>query len=83
MLVAIPTAIPLEPLISRLGTLPGNTVGSVNESSKLGWKSTVSLLMSAEFFGQPFQPGLGITHGCRRVAINRTKVSLAIYQRVA
>ncbi len=47
MLVAIPTAIPLEPLISRFGTFDGSTVGSWSRSSKLGWKSTVFLSMSS------------------------------------
>src|SRR5207244_3051597 len=46
MFVAIPTAIPFEPLISRLGTRVGNTTGSKVDSSKLGTKSTVSLSMS-------------------------------------
>ena len=33
MLVAIPTAIPVEPLINRLGTLVGRIEGSVSEPS--------------------------------------------------
>ena len=36
MLVAIPTAIPEEPLMRRLGTLAGRTVGSSIRPSKLG-----------------------------------------------
>jgi hypothetical protein len=32
-LVAMPTAMPMPPLISRLGNLPGSTVGSVRRSS--------------------------------------------------
>jgi len=47
MLVAIPTAIPEEPLTSRFGTLVGSTTGSWSDSSKFGVKSTVSLSMSA------------------------------------
>ncbi len=46
MFVAIPTAIPDEPFTSRFGNLEGRTVGSISCSSKLGLKSTVSLLMS-------------------------------------
>jgi len=46
-LVAIPTAIPDAPLTIRLGYLEGRTVGSFSVSSKLGTKSTVSLLISA------------------------------------
>ena len=33
MLVAMPTAIPDEPLINRLGTRVGKTAGSVSDSS--------------------------------------------------
>ncbi|CAI8250030.1 MAG: Uncharacterised protein [Flavobacteriia bacterium] len=46
ILVAMPTAIPAEPLTSRLGNLDGRTVGSLSESSKFSWKSTVSLSIS-------------------------------------
>src|SRR5204862_2882188 len=47
MFVAIPTAIPLEPLINNCGTLVGSIVGSFSESSKFSWKSTVSLSISS------------------------------------
>ncbi len=47
MLVAIPTAMPEEPFIRRLGTRLGRTTGSSRDSSKLGMKSTVSFSMSA------------------------------------
>ena len=47
MLVAMPTAMPLEPLTRRLGILEGRTVGSCSRSSKLAWKSTVFLSMSS------------------------------------
>ena len=46
-LVAMPTAMPEEPLTSRFGTLVGRTIGSWSDSSKFGEKSTVSLSMSA------------------------------------
>ena len=46
-LVAIPTAIPVVPFTKRLGYRAGNTTGSFSVSSKLGVKSTVSLLISA------------------------------------
>ena len=36
MLVAMPTAMPVEPLTSRFGNGAGNTVGSVVVSSKFG-----------------------------------------------
>ncbi|OPZ94850.1 MAG: hypothetical protein BWY74_00250 [Firmicutes bacterium ADurb.Bin419] len=45
-MVAIPTAIPEEPLTKRFGNLDGSTTGSISCSSKFGLKSTVSLLIS-------------------------------------
>ena len=47
ILVAMPTAMPEEPLMRRFGTLVGRTIGSWSDSSKFGEKSTVSLSMSA------------------------------------
>ena len=46
ILVAIPTAIPDVPFTRRFGNLEGSTTGSFSVSSKLGIKSTVSLLIS-------------------------------------
>ena len=46
ILVAIPTAIPSLPFKSRFGNLAGSTVGSISESSKFGWKSTIFFSMS-------------------------------------
>ena len=46
MLVAMPTAMPLEPFTSRLGKRLGSTRGSFRLSSKLGSQFTVSLSMS-------------------------------------
>ena len=46
MFVAMPTAMPLAPLISRFGTRDGRTRGSLVVPSKFGVKSTVSLSMS-------------------------------------
>jgi hypothetical protein len=46
MLVAMPTAMPVDPLTSRLGRRAGSTMGSSSVASKLGRKSTVSLSMS-------------------------------------
>ncbi len=47
MFVAMPTAMPVEPLTSRFGYVAGNTVGSVVVSSKFGTKSTVFLSRSS------------------------------------
>ena len=44
--VAIPTAIPSEPLIKSVGTVDGSKVGSFNVSSKFEVHSTVSLSKS-------------------------------------
>ncbi len=46
MEVAMPTAMPVAPLTSRLGMADGSTLGSVSVSSKFGPKSTVFLLRS-------------------------------------
>ena len=46
MFVAIPTAIPAEPLMSRLGTLPGRRSGSLSVPSKLSVQEMVSFSMS-------------------------------------
>ncbi len=45
--MAIPTAMPAEPLIIRFGSLDGMTNGSFREASKLSPHSTVSLSRSA------------------------------------
>ena len=47
ILVAIPTAIPIAPLRSKLGNFAGNTVGSSKESSKFFLQSIVSLSISS------------------------------------
>ena len=47
ILVAIPTAMPSLPFNSRFGNLAGSTVGSISESSKLAWKSTIFFSMSS------------------------------------
>ena len=48
MLVAIPTAIPEEPLTKRLGIFEGKTSGIVSVSSKLFTKFTVSFSRSVK-----------------------------------
>ena len=84
MLVAMPTAMPLEPLTSRFGILDGRTVGSWSRSSKLGWKSTVFLSMSSSIaIGDPGEPRLGVAVGRRGVAVDRAEVALPVDQRIA
>src|SRR5690606_39431200 len=82
MFVAIPTAIPEEPLTSRLGSLPGNTVGSLSESSKFGWKSTVSLLMSDNISSDTvdFQPNFDDSdRKSTRLNSSHAKISYAVF----
>ena len=47
MLVAIPTAIPVEPFISKFGIFEGKRTGSRRDASKLSTKSTVFFPISA------------------------------------
>mmetsp|Transcript_4357 Transcript_4357/g.17381 ORF Transcript_4357/g.17381 Transcript_4357/m.17381 type:complete len:836 (+) Transcript_4357:149-2656(+) len=47
MLVAIPTAMPVLPLISKFGSRAGNTEGSFCDPSNVSTKSTASKAMSA------------------------------------
>ncbi|KAF5030285.1 hypothetical protein DSECCO2_639690 [anaerobic digester metagenome] len=54
MFVAMPTAIPLDPLTRRFGTRAGRTSGSLSDSSKLGTKSTVSFSISARSSSESF-----------------------------
>ena len=60
MFVAIPTAMPDEPLTSRFGRPAGRTFGSCRRSSKFGAKSTVFLSMSAN---------ISIAIGVRRASV--------------
>ena len=47
ILVAIPTAIPSDPMRSKLGSLAGSTLGSCCEPSNVSTKSTVFLSISS------------------------------------
>ena len=84
MLVAMPTAMPVVPLTSILGRRLGSTEGSSMESSKLARKSTVFWSMSASSSSAILaSPGLGVAHGCRRVAVYAAEVALPINKGVA
>ena len=50
----MPTAMPVAPFTSRFGIAEGRTFGSVNVSSKLGVKLTVSLLRSNKISSAAF-----------------------------
>ena len=84
MLVAMPTAIPLEPFTSRLGMRVGSTTGSTVVSSKLATKSTVSLSMSASNSSAMSRHArFGVPVSRRRIAVDRAEVALPVNQRVA
>src|SRR6185437_14678557 len=83
MFVAMPTAMPLEPLTSKQGILVGRTVGSPVLSSKFGTKLTVSFSMSEHFLGDLREARFGIPHGGGRVAVDRAEVTLPVDKRIA
>ena len=84
MFVAMPTAMPDEPLTSRFGNAAGRTFGSCRRSSKLGAKSTVFLSMSASSsIAIAREPRFGVPIRRRGVAVDRAEVPLAVDQRIA
>ena len=79
MFVAMPTAMPLEPLTSSCGKRPGSTIGSAPWLSKLGTKSD-GLFIDV---GQHLERGarqtrFGIPIGGRRIGIDRTEVAVTV-----
>ena len=54
-MVAMPTAIPVVPLIRRNGSLAGRITGSFSLSSKFGTKSTRFLSSPVSRFIAPFE----------------------------
>ena len=84
MLVAMPTAMPVEPLTSRLGNLAGRTSRLLQRVVVVG-DHVDGLLVQVvqQFVGELAQADLGVTHGRRRVAVHRTEVALAVHQQVA
>ena len=62
MFVAMPTAIPPEPLTSRFGKRLGRTTGCCSYPSKFGTKSTVSASMSRS---------ISMAMGARRASVYR------------
>ncbi len=84
MLVAIPTAIPAVPLTSRFGK-PGRqhdrlllrlvVVGAEVDG--------VGLDVAQHLCRQPREARFGVSHGGRRVVVDRAEVALPVDQRVA
>ncbi len=84
MLVAMPTAMPPEPLTSRFGKRAGRTIGSCSESSKFGLEVDGLLVDVGEQLGRDAgQAAFGVSIRGRRVAVDRAEVALAVDERVA
>jgi len=62
MLVAMPTAIPVAPLTSRLGIAAGKTSGSSRVPSKFSLKSTVFFWISESKLAARVSTRLGVAH---------------------
>ena len=84
MFVAMPTAMPPEPLTRRFGTRAGRTVGSCGGRRSSATKSTHSLSMSVRSSTRDAREArLGVPVGRRRIAVDRAEVALAVDERVA
>ena len=84
MLVAMPTAMPAQPLASSCGSLAGSTIGSSMRAVVVGPEVDRALVdLVEQLHGQLLQPGLGVAHGRRGVAVERAEVAVALDQRVA
>ena len=84
ILVAMPTAMPVEPLTRRLGMRVGRTTGSLLAFIEVRNEIDRFLFDVREHFLGDFREArLGIPHGCGRVAIDRAKISLAVDKRIA
>ena len=84
MLVAIPTAIPVEPFTRRLGNRLGRTDRLLQTVIVVGAEVDGFLVDVGEHHGGDLAHlGFGISVSCRRVAVHRTEVAVAVHQRVA
>ena len=85
MLVAMPTAMPCEPLTSRLGNRAGQDDGLLGGAVVVG-DEVDRLLVDAghQLEGQRGQPALGVAHGRRAlVRAGAPEVAVAVDERVA
>ena len=83
ILVAIPTAIPEEPLTMRFGNLDGRTEGSTERVVVIRDKIDRFLIdVCQQLGGELGHADLGISHGRRGIAINGAEISLAVDQRI-
>jgi hypothetical protein len=83
MLVAMPTAMPAEPLISRLGTLRGQhlrlALGFVVVRHEI---DGLAVQVGQQFVREARHAHLGVTHGGGGVAVDRAEVALPVHQHV-
>ena len=84
MLVAMPTAMPVPPLTSRFGNAAGKHgrlgAGFVVVRDKV---DRVLVHVGHERGAEMRHARLGVTHGRRRIAFDRTEISLAVDERFA
>ena len=84
MFVAMPTAMPAEPLTSRFGKRAGSTSGSFSRAVVVGPEvDRVRVDVAQHLGGDPREARLRVAHGRRRVVVDRAEVALAVDQRVA
>ncbi len=84
MLVAMPTAMPLPPLISRLGKLAGRTFGSLSDLVVVRLEvDRVLVDIVQQQGGGAGQPHLGVAHRRRVIAVHRAEIALPVDQRHA
>ena len=84
MLVAMPTAMPLAPLTSRLGTRRREHDRLVLGLVEVGIEIDGFLVdVREQLFGDSREARLGVPHGRGRIAIDRAEVALAVDQRIA
>ena len=81
--MAMPTAIPEDPLIMRFGNLDGRTEGSTASVIVVRDKFDGLLVKIWEQFAGNGHSYFGVSHGRGGVSINGAKVSLAIDQGIA
>ena len=77
----MPTAIPVAPLTSRLGSAEGRTLGSVERVVEVGAEvDRVLVEVGQDIEGRQRQAGLGVAHGGRRIAVHGAEVALPVDQ---
>ncbi len=84
MFVAMPTAMPAEPLASRLGNAAGKNRWLLLAAVVVGPELDRVLVDAVEQFGSDRgEAGFGVTVGGRVIAVDVAEVALAVDQRVA